>query len=272
MLLGAALLSAVAWRAGWLRPPPFTGRAEFAGGVVAERVEPTPGLRLFVVRVPRRAGARLRALLLAEPGELGSLAARADALGALAAINGDYHHLEGSRRGLPQAWLVDQGRPLVEPEALSPGYEASFWLDPQGAPHVGPLAGVDDVALAIGSGPWLLSAGALAPGLEQVRLPGYVNRLARAAVGVGPDAVVFAVTPQTPRAGASHLDMARALLALGCRDAVALDGGPSATLWVRGDWRGGELVNVPLDAGAAEPPLASGLFVLAPGSGGVRLD
>ncbi len=265
-LLGLTSGALVLQSTGISAPPPFSGRFDLPVGaaqICVEEVEPLPGRRLLIARVPRRAGVRLRAVLLADLGKLGSLSAEAERLGALVGINGDYHHLHGQHRHRPQAFLIDQGNVLA-PDTATPGYEASFWIDRSGVPHVSPVDSSTNVRLAIGSGPRLLEGGALAPGLAAVTLPGYVHSLARSAVGFGEDELILAATRQAPRGGISHADMARALLALGCREALALDGGPSTTLWAHSDWRGGVLVNVPPGLSDTEPPLASALFVFAP--------
>lgn len=235
-----------------------------------EDVEPLSGVRVIVTRIPRRAGVRLRAPLLADLGKLGSLAAKGEQLGALVGINGDYHQLDGQHKNHPQAILIDQGQALAPRTAAV--YEASFWIDRSGAPHVGPVDSKTDAWLALGSGPRLLSGGALTPGLAAVDLPGYVNALARTALGFSEDSLILVTTPQIPRAGVSHANMARVLLALGCSEGLALDGGPSTTLWARTDWRGGNLINLPPGSGGAEPELASALFALSPRAGELGLE
>ena len=260
-------------KTGILDPPLFGGRLEIPAGnavVLVEEAEPLPGVRVIVTHIPRRAGIRLRAVLLADAGKLGSLAAKGAGLGALVGVNGDYHQLDGQHKNHPQALLVDQGQVLA-PGSAAP-YEASFWIDRSGVPHIGAVDSTTNAWLALGSGPRLLSGGSLTPGLADVELPGYVNALARTAIGFSDDTLILVTTLQIPRAGLSHANMARTLLALGCREGLALDGGPSTTLWARTDWRGGALINLPPGSGGAEPELASGLFALPPRTGTPGLE
>jgi hypothetical protein len=256
--LGATVVGLAATH-GAFDPPPFSG-ALTLGDVSIETVTPSVGGRLVVVRVPRGAGLQLRAQLLAAPGELGSLSDTASRLGAWAAINGDYHALEAPH--LPTGPFVADG--LAHTTERAPGYAASFWLTADGEPRIGP-APESTPPLLLGSGPRLLTDGELTPGLAAVALPGYVRRLARTAVGFNDDAVILAASTQDARGGLAHRDMAQALRELGCHQALALDGGPSTTLWVKTGWRRGVLANVPPDTGGAEPPLASGLFIVTTG-------
>lgn len=337
-VLSSALVATAAY-AGWVRlepvfgRTPFEGRLELAHGVVIERVSTlAPPVTLLVARVPRGQGLRLRAGLLSPAAQdldvIGPAARRA---GALVAINGDYHRLAGSFCfGAPFSTLVDRGQAPVIGSAFS--YGCSFWLDREGAPHVGlfdlgaalrlpsgralpvlvnvetgddllitrpprgrwsaegitgvPLeatgattfrvagapttrfegpallrrggfddalraelspgaaitlertgADADRVWLALGTGPRLLDQGEVAAVLARPESTGWTVRVPRTAVGLTPTHVILATTYQLPRHGVSLVDLARALQALGCTDAVNLDGGPSSTFWADGHVR-----------------------------------
>lgn len=272
-LLGAVGLVAgiaVAEWAGLMAPPGYRGALDVGAGrasVHVQTITPSVGGVLVVAQVPRKKKLRLRATLLSAPRTLGSLAKTAKAAGALVAINGDYHQLDGPDRYLPSGVFVADGAAVV-----TTGSRCSFWIGADGRPQLGTLDLETQPELALGSGPRLLTAGALTEGLAEVELPGYTRALARAAIGISEDSIYLVTTMQTPRAGLAHRDMAAALLELGCTDALALDGGPSATLWVRTGWQGGVIANIPPGLGAAEPDLASGLLVLPPSGGGVPLE
>ncbi|MCO5166393.1 MAG: phosphodiester glycosidase family protein [Planctomycetes bacterium] len=127
-------------------------------------------------------------------------------------------------------------------------------------------ADADRVWLALGTGPRLLEAGEVAAVLGAPESTGWTARVARTAVGLTPTHVVLATTYQLPRHGLSLVDLARALAALGCTDAVNLDGGPSSTFWAGGRVLNGDEGD---DQGAA---VGTALMVLPPVAGevGVR--
>jgi hypothetical protein len=362
------LLAALVLAAGWLladrrgllgrfvgAPGALDERLDVGHGVVVERVRLLrPPCQLMVARVPRRAGLRLRAVRLATGAApaLRPLSAVAD-LGALVAVNGDYHHLDGPYAGLPESTLLpgdgsavtigaatdracafyvgDDGAPGVGALSLgaklcwstggelpvrvdvSSGEEARLRLLPPAGrwseerlggvpvtferdrlrvsgpwtegPFDGPALLVPEeaglapgetatlvrtggdatTALAIGTGPRLLRAGQVAG--EIARAP--FERFARTAVGLGPDEVILATTLQAPHQGLSVDQLARALLALGCTDAVNLDGGPSTALWAAGRLR-----NVADDEDGesfAPEDVATALVILPPGAAGAEL-
>lgn len=142
VLVGA--LAATLSYAGWLRlepvfgGAPFEGRRELAHGIVLERVTTlAPPVTLVVARIPRGAGLRLRARLLSDEQGLAPIGPAAAAAGALVAINGDYHRLDGACFSSTFATLVDGDQaPVI---ATPFGYGCSFWVDRDGAPGIGRL-------------------------------------------------------------------------------------------------------------------------------------
>ncbi|MFN9754848.1 MAG: phosphodiester glycosidase family protein [Planctomycetota bacterium] len=116
---------------------------------------------------------------------------------------------------------------------------------------------------ALGAGPMLLRAGAVVDhGARQRRI-----RHPRSAIGVGKDGSVVWLTADgrtSKAAGLAHEETAAILQALGCVDAVNLDGGGSTTLWVAG--RG--VVNHPCDNKkydhAGERAVANAVLLRAP--------
>lgn len=107
------------------------------GGIRVERVEGPRSARLVVARIPRGKKLRLRAALLSEKRELVRLAPAAKAMGALVAINGDYHFLKGPCLAGTYSTLVDGGRIDVLGSPFS--YAAAFWQDDAGQPRIGKL-------------------------------------------------------------------------------------------------------------------------------------
>lgn len=332
-------------------PRLLPGKLELAHGVTVEavRLVKTPA-NLVVARVPRGAKLRVRTALLDDARqellEVGPVARR---LGALVAVNGDYHRLEPPCFATTFATLVDDGRPRVVATPFD--YGAAFWVDVDGAPHVGgldlrlsvtfpdgralpvelnaetgaarlitrPAAGAwslpglkgvplkaagdawevtgpvaerfegpalvaaDPAALAgavpgatlraklegehagrvrhaIGTGPRLVEAGKVPASLTtNPGGPQWLNRAFRTAVGLTPTHLLLVVTPQLPRSGISLPALGEALVALGCTDAINLDGGPSSVLWADGAAR-----SLDGERGGAEPWVASALLVLPP--------
>ncbi len=336
-------------------PELLPGKLELAHGVTVEavRLVKTPA-NLVVARVPRNAKLRLRTVLLDDAKqellEVGPVARR---LGALVAVNGDYHRLGPPCFATTFATLVDDGRARVVAAPFD--YGAAFWVDVDGAPHVGrldvrqtvvfpdgrvlpveqnaetgaarlitrPAAGAwshpglkgvpvrahageggdawevtgpvaerfegpalvasDPAALAgavpgatlrtklegehaarvrhaIGTGPRLVEAGKVPQTLTtNPGGPQWLNRAFRTAAGLTPTHLLLVVTPQLPRSGISLPALGEALVALGCTDAVNLDGGPSSVLWADGAAR-----SLDGERGGAEPRVASALLVLPP--------
>jgi len=117
--------------------------------------------------------------------------------------------------------------------------------------------------LVIGTGPRLLSDGVVPAALaEDAADAKWLLRAPRTAVGFDEDWVYLVTTLQDPRTGLSLPDFARALAALGCREAVNLDGGPSTSMWASGH----AVINGPF-----EPEVGTALLVLPPDEAGVEL-
>lgn len=140
--------------------------------------------------------------------------------------------------------------------------EAALAALPPGAALEARLGGTDAgrVQLVLGTGPRLVEDGAVAAVLRTPEDGGWSVRHARTAVGLTSEALLLVVTWQAPRQGLSFEALARALIALGCREATNLDGGPSSTLWAAG-----RALNVP--GPGEDTEVATGLFVLPPAQG-----
>jgi hypothetical protein len=250
-LVLSALLIALAWS------EPRIALAETRD--IGSGVTVTREGKLCVVRVPRRSGVRLRAVLADEKRQ--RLLGLADiASSALAAVNGDYHWLKGPRYARTYSPLVTDGRVAWVASASE-----SFWLDEQHVPHVGPPSA--HAWLAIGTGPRLLERGEVtAAVLNEKKMEGWVSRYARTAVGFDARTIYLVATPQESGARLSMKELAAAMKKLGCQEALNLDGGPSTSLVVKG-----ALANVPEDGEERVNTVASALLVLAPdGSVGVN--
>ncbi len=248
----AGLLGALAWQA---RPrTALAGTLELGWGVTVAREG-----GLIVVRVPRRSKVRLRAVLADEKQQ--RLRDLADiATSALAAVNGDYHFLEGPSFARTYSPLVTDGRVAWVASASD-----SFWLDENHVPHVGRMGA--HPWLAIGTGPRLVENGEVTAAVfSEKNMEGWTGRYARTAVGFDANTIYVVVTPQEPWTHLSMKELARAMKKLGCVEALNLDGGPSTTLVVNG-----ALANVPEGDEGRVNPVASALLVLAPdGSPGVN--
>jgi hypothetical protein len=179
--------------------------------------------------------------------------------GALAAINGGFFAIEST--GLSTGLLRIDGALVVpaKPAQASIGIGDDQRLRVATRPE-GDWSEVHD---ALGAGPMLLRAGAVVDhGARQRRI-----RHPRSAIGVGKDGSVVWLTADgrtSKAAGLAHEETAAILQALGCVDAVNLDGGGSTTLWVAG--RG--VVNPPCDNKkydhAGERAVANAVLLRAP--------
>ena len=144
LLIGCAALEA-AQELGYLaflEPAPFTGSLTIGleqAPLTVEQVDLlAPAARLVVAKVPRGAGYRLAARhLVAERAELGLLPERAAELGALVAINGDYHRLQGFCAGTVFSTFIEDGAPRVIGAPFD--YACQWWLDAEGRPQAGRL-------------------------------------------------------------------------------------------------------------------------------------
>jgi len=86
------------------------------------------------------------------------------------------------------------------------------------------------VDLAIGTGPRLLAKGEV----PRRVVGGEWVRAARTAVGFDDERVFLVVTVHEAHNAPTMAQMGEAMKALGCREALNLDGGPSTALWARG--------------------------------------
>lgn len=180
---------------------------------------------LTVLEIPPAAGLRFD---VEAPGALTRTSAMAAQRGALAALNGGFYN---TKNGAPVGLLRLDG---ALANAATAG-QGSLGVDAQGrlALAVRPAGDWPEVHEALGAGPFLLRDGEVldhGPKQKNVRHP-------RSAIGRTADGRVLWLTldGRTDKAaGTSHEETARILLALGCREALNLDGGGSSTLWVTG--------------------------------------
>ena len=221
----------VEWRAG--RPGIEWGEVQLKGGGEARRT------RVVLVRVDPR---RVRLSLVPAFTSMGSWSVgEADSAAVLALDAGQF------RRSLPWGWVVSRGRELLPPEfaplagAVAVDSSGSVWVVPPES--VAAVRQRGSVVEAFQSFPMLLRDGVVASALQE---PGHGvdvgHRDARLALGTLPDGrVVIALTRfdglgstfgQVPF-GLTSSEMAAVMGALGCRDALALDGGISGQLLVR---------------------------------------
>jgi len=174
---------------------------------------------------------------LVAPGRRTRTSAMAQAGGALAAINGGFFAIETT--GLSTGLLRLDGALAVpaKPAQASVGFDARGW------PVLATRATADwpETTDALGAGPMLLVDGVVVDHGERQR----AIRHPRSAFGLGRDRVLWlAVDGRVPQAaGTTFEETAVVMQALGCTDALNLDGGGSTTLWVVG--RG--VVNHPCD-------------------------
>jgi len=152
VLLAAVVGGALAFAWSSREPLPearaLEGELDLGHGVKARRVEArTAPLAFVVVSVPRRKGLALRAVQARGLKPLGDLAA---SVGALAAINGDYHELGGPLLGRTYSTLVEGGDPDDLARYRNVGTpdtdDASFWLDADRVPRISHL----DVGASLG--------------------------------------------------------------------------------------------------------------------------
>lgn len=212
---------------------------------------------LCVLEVDRRQGARVS---MAVPDALTPTSEQGAAAGALVAVNGGFFLPNGRPRGLRK--LAGN---LVTPPSATP-HAAIGWHGT--GVHFG-LAADDWDAFpdVLEAGPRLLADGLVVveEGAKPVRHP-------RTGWGVRPDGVWLFVTAdgRTPPArGLTLAEFAAVFQALGCHQAINLDGGGSTTLWVQG-LRGAEhgIANQPCDDrvfdAAGERSVADVVLVHAP--------
>lgn len=171
-------------------------------------------------------GGRTR-LDVAAPGRLTPTSAMGTAAGALAAINGGFFERDGTARGLLRLDGVLQSPARAGQASVGIAADGRLSLVPR------PAGDWPEVHDALGAGPMLLRGGKIVDHGERQR----DVRHPRSAIGTTADGrlLCLAVDGRTPpAAGMSFEETARVLQALGCRDALNLDGGGSTTLWVAG--------------------------------------
>ena len=211
---------------------------------------------LTVLEVQKSAGARFDVVA---PGVRTKTSAMGHAAGALAAINGGFFAIEST--GLSTGLLRLDGALVVpaKPNQASLGIGADGWLRLATRPE-GDWPQVED---ALGAGPMLLVDGVVRDHGDKQRRTLHP----RSAIGTRKDGSVVWLTAdgRTDKAkGLAHVETAAILQALGCRDALNLDGGGSTTLWLAG--RG--VVNHPCDNRkydhAGERAVANAVLLRAP--------
>ena len=109
---------------------------------------------------------------------------------------------------------------------------------------------------ALGAGPQLVSNGQIAVTADEEQFRGDVPRISsRPAVGIGGDGnLIFAAAEGTEAKGVTCTEMAEIMVRLGCRQAMALDGGGSTTVVANG-----RVLNDPQDG--AERPVSNALLI-----------
>lgn len=112
---------------------------------------------------------------------------------------------------------------------------------------------------AIGAGPQLVAGGARNVTAQEELFRSDVMRIcSRTAVGIGADGdVIIAAAEATLARGLSLSELASVMWKLGCREAMALDGGGSTTVVAHG-----RVINQP--SGGGERPVSNALLVFGP--------
>ncbi len=159
------------------------------------------------------------------PGKLTPTSTMAAQRGALAAINGGFFEPDARPRGL----LRLDGTLLVPATAG----QGSLGIDEHGGLLLAerPAGDWPEMREALGAGVVLLHEGKVVDHGERQRS----IRHPRSAVGTTADGRILLVTidGRTDKArGTSYEETAKLLAALGCTEAINLDGGGSSTLWV----------------------------------------
>ncbi|HEU4417620.1 MAG TPA: phosphodiester glycosidase family protein [Planctomycetota bacterium] len=248
-----------------IAPADLGERTQIANGLALRRaaVADEAGFPQYVVVLeadPRTAGVRFELATAQGPDgrgldETSDLARRS---GATAAINGGFFSKERQALGAFRIAGQDLGAPdTPRPAALALHAGVPQLLrDPKGL-----FEGVRDVLAA---GPMLVRGGAIpaAPKWNDERHP-------RSAIGTTADGRVLLVAVDgraSESAGMTFDELAATMLALGCKDALNLDGGGSTTVWcARAPGHG--IVNHPCDDkrfdAAGERAVANAVLVFA---------
>jgi hypothetical protein len=173
--------------------------------------------------------------------------ARASEAGALAAINGSFFNV---KKGGSVVFLQRDGRVVTPPDGSMRSYRdnAGFSIDAAGRVSViqRPDNGwrmLEGSSTVLSSGPLLISHGQRVP---QAQEKFNTNRHPRTVVGLTKrnHLIAMVVDGRSPEAyGMSTEELATVMEALGCTDAMNLDGGGSSTAWVKGEG----VVNFPSD-------------------------
>ncbi len=212
-------------------------RAWFANLTIVDAPALPPGpqsLTLLAVDLGE-SGTRLS---LAIPDRLLPTTTQANAAGALAAVNGGFFTPQGRPRGLRRVAGVEVV-PATDEVRAAVGWRAQHFSFGRSSDDW------HDVPDVLEAGPMLVVGGEVVQHGERQR----TIRHPRTALGVREDATLVLLTAdgRTPLAAGLSLDeLGHVMRALGCRDAINLDGGGSSTLWALG-WPGAGIANHPCD-------------------------
>lgn len=265
------LLSLAAWVS--------TTRRAFSQPVDWHRSHPAPGLEwlqfggsLFNsnqwINVLLIDTSRFDIKLARDDKKLKPLSQWADSTHAMAAINGNFFHTaEGGSVCFVRVdgLTTDTTRSDLPPRRFLPELDdgalvadANGWsIRPVPASGWAPTP----FRTVVSAGPPLIFQG------RSLKLPDYgfsKQRYGRSAVGFRPDGVMvwLTVSGREPAStGFSLLELQQMMLQLGCTDALNLDGGSSAAMWLR-DALPSPLVSIPPGIKSTERPVANALVVI----------
>ncbi len=194
--------------------------------------------QVTVLRIDRHEPS-LRLRVAAPESGLAPTSTLATAAGSVAAVNGGFFAKDGTAEGL----LRIDGKPGRYNERR--GAVMLGIRDDSVTLRDTPADGAADFTHALAAGPWLVRSGTLQPEPGAPRHP-------RTAVGSDAHAIWFVTVDGRAQeaAGMTMHELAQLLRALGCDDALNLDGGGSTTMWVRSL---GGVVNCPCDDKAFDP-------------------
>jgi len=183
--------------------------------------------------------------------------------GAVAAVNGGFFDM---RNGTPLDLLIQGGELRMQ---QGERHDAAFGIDAGGRVEIVRRApgGWPGMTYARGAWPLLLAGGEVCKpngfGKNDRRHPR--TAMGIVANGSGEDIILVTIDGRTKQAaGMTLLELAQVMQALGCRDALNLDGGGSTTMWLQG--RG--VVNHPSDNGRfdhkGERKVSDAVLIFAP--------